>query len=155
MDLISTPGLYTLFLQLILAMFLGMLLGAERSFAGKTAGMRTYSLVSLGSCLFVVISIIVTAQYVSFVNFDPLRIAASIIVGVGFLGAGLIIVHDLTLKGLTTAAGLWVSAGIGISVGYGLYAIAIFTTFLTLIVFTLIWYIEEKIKLLPKFHGED
>lgn len=155
MDLISVPELPTIFLQLFLAMLLGMLLGAERSLAGKTAGMRTFSLVSLGSSLFIIISGVVMSQYVSIVNVDPLRVAAGIITGIGFLGAGLIIVHDTTLKGLTTAAGLWVSAGIGIAVGYKLYAIAIFTTFLTLIVFTLMWYIEEKIKSLPRLRNKN
>lgn len=152
MDLISTPDLSVLFMQLILAMFLGMLLGAERSIAGKTAGMRTYALVSVGSCLFVIISISVAVKYMEVFNFDPLRMASSIITGIGFLGAGLIIMHNAQLRGLTTAAGLWVSAGIGVAVGYGLYPIAIFTTFLTLVVFTLMWYIEERIKALPSMH---
>ncbi len=146
-DLIPTPGQIETFLQLALAMILGVLLGTERSIAGKTAGMRTYALVSLGACLFVIISVVITAQYYPHgINFDPLRVAAGIITGIGFLGAGLIIMREHRLRGLTTAAGLWVAAGIGVAVGYQLYDVAIYTTFLTLVVFTLMWFIEEKIK---------
>lgn len=151
MDLIATPSTITFFVQLILAMVLGLLLGAERSMAGKTAGMRTYALVSVGSCLFITISVIVTAQYAGLMNFDPLRVTAGIVTGIGFLGAGLIIVHDKQAKGLTTAAGLWMSAGIGVAVGFGLYAIAVFTTLLTLFVFTLMWFVEDRLKAFPKF----
>ena len=138
-DLIPPPGQIEVFLQLALAMILGVLLGTERSIAGKTAGMRTYALVSLGSCLFVVVSVITSAKYLPFVDFDPLRIAAGIVTGIGFLGAGLIIMREQRLRGLTTAAGLWVAAGIGVAVGYQLYDVAIYTTFLTLIVFTLMY----------------
>ena len=75
-----------------------------------------------------------------------MRLSAGIITGVGFLGAGVIIFRDDMLKGLTTAAGLWVSAAIGVAVGFGLYIIAIFTTLLTLLVFTAIWFIEDHLK---------
>lgn len=132
--------------QLLSAMLLGMLVGAERSIAGKTAGMRTYALVSMGSALFVVISIIVTSAYLGVVNFDPLRIPAAIITGIGFIGAGIIIFRETTLRGLTTAAGLWVAAGIGIAIGFKLYLLAVFTAFLTLFVFTAMWFIEEHLE---------
>lgn len=132
-----------LFLQITLAMLLGMVLGVERSIAGKTAGMRTYALVSMGSCLFVISAAMYTSPLIGFIDFDPLRIASGIITGIGFLGAGVIIFRDTTLRGLTTAAGLWVSAGIGITVGYELYALAVFTTTLTLFIFTVMWFIEE------------
>jgi len=136
----------TVFAQLVIAMFLGMLIGVERSIAGKTAGMRTYALVAMGSCLFVVVSTLVTKQYVGVVDFDPLRVASSVVTGIGFIGAGIIIFRESTLKGLTTAAGLWVAAGIGVAVAYSLYSIAIFATLLTLFVFTLLWYVEEGIE---------
>jgi len=145
-DLIPPPEQFEIFLQLALAMFLGVLLGTERSIAGKTAGMRTYALVSLGSCLFVIVAVVIGAKYLPIVDFDPLRVSAGIITGIGFLGAGLIIMREHHLRGLTTAAGLWVAAGIGVAVGYQLYVVAIYTTFLTLIVFTIMWFIEEKIK---------
>jgi putative Mg2+ transporter-C (MgtC) family protein len=78
-------------------------------------------------------------------SFDPSRIASQIIVGVGFLAGGLIIFHKDHLQGLTTSAGLWVAAGIGMAVGFKLYAIAIFVTVLTLLIFGLFWQIEQKI----------
>jgi putative Mg2+ transporter-C (MgtC) family protein len=147
MDLLaSTPGELEVFLQLTLAMILGMLLGTERAIAGKTAGMRTFALVSLAACLFVVISVLVTNVYVGVTSFDPMRIAAGIIAGIGFIGGGLIIFRKSRLKGLTTAAGLWVAAGIGASVGYQLYLVAIFTTLLTLFVFTILWHFENFIE---------
>lgn len=155
MEFLPLPTQSEIFLQITLAMVLGMLLGMERSIAGKTAGMRTYALVSLGSCLLVIISILISIQNLTNFNFDPLRVAAGIVTGIGFLGAGLIIMRSDRLQGLTTAAGLWVAAGIGIAVGFRLYSIAIFTTFLTLIVFTVMWFIEEKIKLLPRIRGNE
>ena len=135
-----------IFGQLILAMLLGMVLGTERSVvADKRAGTRTHALVALGACLFTIISIQVTSGYLGLVNFDPMRVVAGIITGIGFLGAGIIIFKENTLQGLTTAAGLWVAAGIGIAVGYSLYAIAILSTILTLFVFTGLWFVETNI----------
>lgn len=136
----------TVFFQLALATLLGMALGVERSIAGKTAGMRTYALVALGSCLFTVTSVLVSSAYIGVVNFDPLRVAAGIITGIGFIGAGIIIFRENTPKGLTTAAGLWVVSGIGIAVGFGLYALSIFATLLALSIFTLMWYLENRVK---------
>ena len=135
-----------LFLQITLATLLGMVLGLERSIAGKTAGMRTYSLVAMGSCLFVAGATTYMQPFIGSVGFDPLRVTSGVISGVGFIGAGLIIFRDSSLRGLTTAAGLWVAAGIGITVAYQLYALAIFTTILTLFVFTIMWFVEEYLE---------
>ena len=132
------------FLLLIAALILGSALGLERSFAGKSAGVRTFGLVSMGSCLFILISKFVIPA-VSAYGFDPLRMAAGIVVGVGFIGGGVIIIKDSTLTGITTAAGLWVSAGIGMAVGYGLLSLALFTTIATLVVFTIFWFLEHKL----------
>ena len=132
--------------QLLVAMALGMAMGAERSIAQKTAGMRTYALVSMGSALFVILSTLVTSAYIGISAFDPLRVTAAVIVGIGFLGAGLIIFRGSTLQGLTTAAGMWVTAGVGMAVGFKLYLIAIFTTILTLFVFTAMWVIENFVE---------
>ncbi len=132
--------------KLALSALLGMLLGAERSLAGKVAGMRTYAMVSLGSCLFVVTSVLVTAAYAGVTPFDPMRMAAGIVTGIGFLGAGVIIFREKMLQGLTTAAGLWVAAGIGIAVGFGLTAVAVFATALALVVFTALWHLENRLK---------
>jgi putative Mg2+ transporter-C (MgtC) family protein len=138
---------YTIsFLQIIVAVCLGSLLGIERTFAGKTAGMRTYGLVCMGSCLFIIISEYVTAFYAPTLSVDPLHLAAGVITGIGFIGAGLIIFKDSKLSGLTTAAGLWVSCGIGIAVGYNLIAIAVFATIVTLFSFTVLWSVENKVK---------
>lgn len=144
-----------IFINLLSALLLGVVLGAERSFAGKTAGMRTYGLVSMGSALFVVISKIISDSYLGLVNFDPMRVVAGIITGIGFLGAGLIIFRDSKLNGLTTAAGLWVSSGIGIAVGYELYGLAILATLLTLLTFTLLWFLEKKVKMFSNHDSLD
>lgn len=132
--------------RLVLALVLGMVIGLERVWAHKTAGMRTYALVSLGSALFVIISQMITEQYVDITNFDPLRIASQIVVGVGFIGTGVIFSRGKELKGLTTATGLWVSAGIGIATGFGLFKIAIISSILTLFIFVILWFLEEKLR---------
>ena len=137
---------WNIFLQLFIAAILGGLLGLERALAGKTAGLRTFALVSMGSALFVIISEMIGSNYIGITAFDPLRVASQIIVGIGFLGAGLIIFKESKISGLTTAAGLWVSAGIGTAVGYKLYSIALFVTILTLFIFTILWFVESKIK---------
>lgn len=129
---------------LVAALLLGSLLGLERSLAHKTAGVRTYGLVSMGSALFIIIARYVIPSSQGF-NFDPMRIAAGIVMGVGFLCGGVIIFRNSELTGLTTAAGLWVAAGIGMAVGYGLLWLAVFATVATLIVFTFFWFIESKI----------
>lgn len=135
---------YNVFLQIFIALILGACLGTERSLAKKTAGTRTYSLVAMGSCLFIVISRLVIPASGLF-NFDPMRMAAGVVMGIGFLCGGVIVFHDSRLTGLTTAAGLWVAAGIGMAVGFGYLWLAIFATLMTLFVFTLLWFIEDKI----------
>lgn len=138
----SVPIDLYMLLQLTTALLLGALLGLERLLAGKEAGMRTFGLVSVGSCLFVMIGEIVAQHYGQAFNFDPLRLAASIVTGIGFIGAGLIIFQH-ELKGLTTASALWVASAIGVAVGFKLYALAFFTTFLTLFVCVGLWFIER------------
>ncbi|MBX4210994.1 MgtC/SapB family protein [Candidatus Parcubacteria bacterium] len=141
------------FFQIIVAMLLGTVLGLERTLAGKTAGMRTYGLVTMGSCLFILISNLVISSYPSTVNYDPMHLASGVITGIGFLGAGLIIFKEDKLSGLTTAAGLWVACGIGIAVGFQLFAIAIFATLLTFLNFTILWIVEKKVKEFSKKDG--
>jgi putative Mg2+ transporter-C (MgtC) family protein len=135
-----------MFVHLLIALFLGSLIGLERAIADKRAGMRTYGLVSMGSALFILISQNVMQQYAGVYNFDPLRVASQIIVGIGFIGAGLIIFHDHRLYGLTTAAGLWVAAGIGMAVGFHMYILAVYVTLLTLFIFSIMWLVEQKIE---------
>lgn len=129
--------------RLVVAMLLGSVLGIERLLAGKTAGMRTYALVSIGSAVFVIVSIMISVPYLgTTTSADPLRVVGSIVSGIGFLGAGLIIFRNAKVRGLTTAAGLWVVSAIGISSGAGLFSLAIITTLLTLFVFVVLWFVK-------------
>lgn len=143
MEMINNPALTPLY-YLLIALVLGSTLGLERSLAGKTAGLRTFGLVSMGSCLFILIARYVMPTVDTFA-YDPLRIAAGIVMGIGFLCGGVIVFRDSHLSGLTTAAGLWVAAGIGMAVGYGLIFLSIFATIATLLVFTVFWFIEASL----------
>lgn len=134
-------------IRLVLAVLLGALVGVERTLAGKNAGMRTYALVSMGSALFIIVSVMVSFQFINTAGFNPLFIAPQILVGIGFIGAGLVFHRgDSHTTGLTSAAGLWVSAGIGMASGFGLYTLALVAALLTLLVFTVLWYVEKGFK---------
>ncbi len=134
-------------LKLFLALFLGMSLGVERAIAGKTAGMRTYGLVTMGSALFVIVGVMAAGGFgTPSASVESIRLAAQIITGIGFLGAGLIFFNGGKMNGVTTAAGIWVAAGIGMAVGYGLYFVAVTATIFALFVFTVLWYIEKRLK---------
>ena len=132
-------------LRLVLSVFLSGLIGLERQIHRRTAGLRTHILVCLGSCLIMLTSLYVFDIYKDKVPLDPGRIAAGVITGIGFLGAGAIIREREGIKGLTTAASLWVVAGIGLAVGCGFYNAAIFTALLALIVLFFLRYVETKI----------
>ncbi|HTE48868.1 MAG TPA: MgtC/SapB family protein, partial [Candidatus Paceibacterota bacterium] len=108
-------------LRLAVAVGLGMLIGVERIMVHKEAGMKTHALVSLGSAVFIIISEMIGLKYGNLGGMDPTRIASQVIVGIGFLGAGSIILQGNRLLGLTTAGGLWVTAGIGMASGFGFY----------------------------------
>lgn len=144
--LITEKDTVEILLRITIAMVLGIILGTERIMARKTAGMRTYGLVSMGAAVFVILSMVITELYIDRTSLDPLRVMSQVIVGIGFIGAGLIIFKGDKISGLTTAAGLWVAAGIGMASGYGLYFVAVFVTALTLFIFTFLWRIENKIK---------
>lgn len=136
-----------MFGKLVLAMVLGGIIGTERAvIARQAAGTRTFGLVAMGACLFVLSGNAIDGTLLGIVNFDPARVAAGIVQGIGFLGAGLIIFRGETLHGVTTAAGLWIVAAIGTAVGLGLYQVASFATLLTLIMFTGMWYVENRFK---------
>lgn len=134
--------------RLVVALLLGGLVGMERTLAGKTAGMRTYALVSMGSALFMLVAIIISEQLVGTPGYNPLFLAPQILVGIGFIGAGLVFHnnHDMRTSGLTSAAGLWVAAGVGMASGFGLYTLAIISALLTLLIFTVLWYVEKGFK---------
>jgi len=132
-------------LRLTLSVVLSGLIGFERQIHRRTAGLRTHILVSLGSCLIMLTSLYIFDIYKNQVPLDPARIAAGIITGIGFLGAGTIIREREGVKGLTTAASLWVVAGIGMAVGSGFYSAAVFTTILALVVLLFLRYAEGLI----------
>jgi putative Mg2+ transporter-C (MgtC) family protein len=135
-------------IRLVIAIGLGGLVGVERTLAGKTAGLRTYALVSMGSAFFIIISQMIFTQFVGVIGANPLLIASNIIVGIGFIGAGLVFHnhHDQRTSGLTSAAGLWVSAGVGMAAGFGLFTPALIAALLTLLIFTVLWYVEKGFK---------
>ncbi len=135
-----------LIIRIAIAIGLGMVIGLERTLAGKTAGMRTYSMVTLGSCLFILISEIILSTLPNPALANPLLIASAIITGIGFIGAGLVMFKEHKLTGITTAAGLWVSAGVGIASGFGLFDLAIIATVGALLVFTIMWIVENIFK---------
>jgi len=109
-----------LLLRIILASILGALIGFERRNREKSAGMRTHTIVALGSCLMMIVS---KYGFKDVPDYDASRIAAQIVSGIGFLGAGVIFVRNNAVNGLTTAAGLWTTAGVGMAVGAGSYFI--------------------------------
>lgn len=113
--------------RLVIAAVIGFGIGLEREYHAKEAGARTHLLVCLGSCLFMILSIYAFDGFYdkNHTSFDPSRIAAQVVTGIGFLGAGTIIFHKNIIRGLTTAAGLWVTSAIGLACGAGLYILAI------------------------------
>lgn len=122
-------------LRLFLAGVMGILIGLEREYRAKEAGYRTHFLVALGSALMMIVS-----QYgftevlkADLVRLDPSRIAAQVVSGIGFIGAGTIILQKQIVRGLTTAAGIWATSGIGLAIGAGMYGIGITATILVLL----------------------
>jgi putative Mg2+ transporter-C (MgtC) family protein len=112
-----------IFARIVIAFLLGALIGWERERHGISAGIRTYGAISLGACVFGILSI-------SIVGADPSRIAAQVVTGVGFLGGGVIFRQGDYVSGLTTAATLWATASIGLAVSFGLYLTSILTSIL-------------------------
>ena len=116
-------------MPLLIAAILGALIGLERELAGKDPSLRTFALIAVGSCMFSLISVSASAGNP---NSDPARIAAQVIPGIGFLGAGTIFRSKLGISGLTTAALMWVTAGIGMAVGFGRVDIGVSATIIAL-----------------------
>ena len=119
-----------LLLRIFIAMILGMLIGNERKNRNKAAGMRTHAMVALGSALMMVVS---KYGFADTVQGDGARLAAQVVSGVGFLGAGMIFVRNNAVSGLTTAAGVWTTAGIGLTVGAGMYWVGILSAVMMVI----------------------
>ncbi len=128
--------------KLILSGSLGGLIGLEREQSNKPAGLRTNVLIAMGTTAFALLSLNVPSPSV----FDPSRIAAQIITGIGFIGAGVIIRAKASVHGVTTAATIWAVTAIGMAVGFGKYPLAVFLTFLAYIVLTILKEADKKIR---------
>ena len=138
---------YSLLIRIAASIFFAFLLGVEREVTGKFAGLRTHILVSVGACVFTLLSLYGFKMHIkegiSGVN-DPARIAAQIITGIGFIGAGTVMRHGNNIFGITTAATLWVCAAIGMACGTGMYDIAASASIFSLIVLVLIRRFERR-----------
>ena len=130
--------------KLLLSLLLGAIIGIERRRKGQIAGLRTFALISMGATLVMLISIYIPQVYLGLKNGDPGRIAAQVVSGVGFLGAGAIIQMKGSVRGLTTAAGIWMAACIGLAVGAGMYLISIIATLLIIFILVNIERIEMR-----------
>jgi len=126
------------FTRLIVSFFVGALIGLERERHQRPAGLRTHVLVCVASAVFAMISI-----YAAGAQYDPGRIAAQIVTGIGFLGAGTIMRHGSTVKGLTTAASLWMTAALGMAIGFGCYVLAVIAAALSFLALTFLKVLEE------------
>ena len=122
------PDTFVLIARIVLAGVLGGVIGAEREYRAKIAGTRTHLLVAVGAALMMIVS-----RYGFGGQGDPARVAAQIVSGIGFIGAGAIMVNKHSIHGLTTAAGIWVAAGIGMAVASGMYAVGVATTIISLV----------------------
>lgn len=130
--------------KLLLSLVLGATIGMERRRKGQIAGLRTFALISMGATLAMLISIYIPQEYMGLKNGDPGRIAAQVVSGVGFLGAGAIIQMKGSVRGLTTAAGIWMAACIGLAVGSGMYLVSIIATLLIIFILVNIERIEQR-----------
>lgn len=144
---IFDPAFTVFIIKISLAMFLGLLLGLERIYAHKTAGMRTYALVAMAAAFFVLIAQSFAGTVTPSGVDSIMRMASQIVVGIGFLGTGLIIFNDGHIENLTTAAGLWICAGIGMATGFGMFREAIFATILAFFVLGVLSFVERRIRL--------
>ncbi|MBQ6965785.1 MAG: MgtC/SapB family protein [Bacteroidaceae bacterium] len=131
--------------KLLLSMLLGSLVGLERRQKGQIAGMRTFALICMGSTLAMLVSIYIPERLFNVTaNGDPGRIAAQVISGIGFLGAGAIIQMKGSVRGLTTAAGMWMTASIGLAVGAGMFLVATLAALFIILVLTSLELIERR-----------
>ena len=134
--------------KLLLSMVLGASIGYERRRKGQIAGLRTFALIAMGATLAMLISIYIPQVYYGLKNGDPGRIAAQVVSGIGFLGAGAIIQMKGSVRGLTTAAGIWISACIGLAVGAGMYLVSLIATLLIIFILVNIERIEQRANML-------
>lgn len=141
-----SPGVVAICLRLSCAMFVGALIGIEREYTHRPAGLRTHILVALGACVVSITGEMIFAHYSALGSTsDPARLSAQVITGVGFLGAGTIMKEGASVKGLTTAASVWAVACLGIATGFGYYFLALAGTLFTFITLTLLETIQRKL----------
>ncbi|MCC8153961.1 MAG: MgtC/SapB family protein [Tannerellaceae bacterium] len=140
-----TPA--TAIIRLLLSLLFGTIVGAERQLRRRDAGVRTFSLICMGSAAAMLVSIWLPQIYPDFLNGDPGRIAAQVLTGIGFLGAGAIIQSRGSIQGLTTAACIWVMAVIGLTVGAGMYIASTVATLLTLFILLSLETLEKRLYL--------
>lgn len=138
MEFLQDHSIQNELLLIFISVLLGVLIGAEREYRNKSAGLRTFILVCFGACLFTILSIKIGTD-------DPDRIAANIITGIGFLGAGVIFKGDNKIDGITTATTIWATASIGMAVGSGYVYLSLLGTVLVLLVLSALTYLEDII----------
>lgn len=147
MDILN-GGSFEILLRIVVSLILGILIGLEREIINKSAGLRTQTLVCLGSTIFTLLSLYGFQPHVnpdgSFVPADPARIAAQIVTGVGFIGGGVVLKSGGTIHGITTAASLWMAAAVGMAVGCGNFFVAAFAALLSILVLISLGHFEKK-----------
>ena len=142
----TTPGIVEICLRLACAMLVGLVIGTEREYTHRPAGMRTHILVALGACVVSITGEFLFHHYTPLGgNADPARLSAQVITGVGFLGTGTILREGATVKGLTTAASVWAVACLGIAAGFGYYALAIAGMIFIFVALTIFETIQSKL----------
>ncbi len=149
------PGIWEICLRLACAMLVGLVIGTEREYTHRPAGMRTHILVALGACVVSITGELLFSQYNTMGAFpDPARLSAQVVTGVGFLGAGTIIREGFSVKGLTTAASLWAVACLGLAAGFGYYSLAVFGMVFIFITLTLFEWLQSKLMKHDRSHEE-
>ncbi|KAA0127786.1 MgtC/SapB family protein [Chryseobacterium sp. SN22] len=138
MEFLNDHSIQNELLLIFISVVLGIIIGAEREYRNKSAGLRTFILICFGSCLFTILSVKIGVD-------DPDRIAANIITGIGFLGAGVIFKGDNKIDGITTATTIWATASIGMAVGSGYVYLAVLGTLLVLVILSSLTYFEKLI----------
>jgi putative Mg2+ transporter-C (MgtC) family protein len=142
-------------LRVFIALISGCVLGMEREIHHKPAGLRTHILVSLGSALFVLSSVHIFSSYPALGTFDPSRVAAGVVTGIGFLGAGAIMQTKHHIKGLTTAASIWVCSSLGIASGIGAYKVVVIGLAAAIIVLATFYRFESRLDSLENQKQDD
>ena len=151
----TEPGILEVLLRLGCAMLVGLVIGTEREYTHRPAGMRTHILVALGACVISITGEVMFHQYTPMGgNADPARLSAQVVTGVGFLGAGTIMREGVTVKGLTTAASVWSVACLGIAAGFGYYGLAISGMLFIFVTLTIFEWLQHKLVISKKRDDE-